>query len=103
MGAQLSADLRHITVGTGRQHTRTGSIDVGSGCVRADEGGLLAKPRNLALENGQAGFDVIARIRHGRDPTVGLSVTHGRTRQRPRWPGRLPEAVGLTQSRAAGG
>jgi hypothetical protein len=68
---QLSADLRHVTVGTGRQHAGSGSIYPGGSGVRAGEGGLLTKPRNLAFKDGKADLEVIVTIRHGRDPTAG--------------------------------
>lgn len=42
MGAQLSTDLRHITVGTGRQHAGRGSVGTG-------EGDLLAEAVYLVL------------------------------------------------------
>ena len=53
VGTQLSTDLRHVTVGAGRQHAGSGSIGTGSGSRRAGAGGLLTKPRNLTLEDGQ--------------------------------------------------
>ena len=70
MGPQLSADLRHVTVGTGCQHAGSGRIDAGTSGVRADEDGLLTQPSDLALKDDQAGFEGIIGIRHGRDPTV---------------------------------
>ncbi len=48
MGAQLSTDLRHITVGTGRKHAGGGSISAG-------EGKLLAEPDYFALKAGNPG------------------------------------------------
>jgi hypothetical protein len=48
----------------------SGSICAGDSGVRAGENGLLAKPRDLAPKDRLAGFDVIVRIRHGRDPAV---------------------------------
>ena len=76
MGAQLSTDLRHITVGTGRQHAGGGSISAG-------EGKLLAEPDYLALKAGNPRFEIINR--RGFDRTCrqpppmrprGLDLTH---------------------------
>jgi len=44
VGTQFSADLRHVTVGTGCQHASSGSICACSGGVRAGEDSPLAKP-----------------------------------------------------------
>jgi hypothetical protein len=71
VSTQLSADLRHVMISASRQHAGSGSISPGDSGFRAGEDGLLTKPSNLALKDGQAGFEVIGRVRHGRDPTVG--------------------------------
>ena len=56
--AQLSANLRHVTIGTGRQHA-------GADSVRAAERDLLAKPDDLVLQDGHPGLDVVGGVRHG--------------------------------------
>ena len=55
---QLSANLRHVTIRTGRQHAGTGS-------VRAAKRDLLAEPDDLALQDGHPGLDVVGGVRHG--------------------------------------
>jgi len=67
VGAQLSADLRHVMVGTTRQHAS--SCRFGAG-----KGDLVAKPEDLALQGGHAVLEIIRRVRHGRDPTGWLLV-----------------------------
>ena len=58
MCAPLSANLRHVTIGTGRQHA-------GADSVRAAERDLLAKPDDLTLQDGHPGLDVVGGVRHG--------------------------------------
>jgi hypothetical protein len=66
MGPQLSADLRHITVGTGRQHAGSGSIGTG-------DGNLLAEPDHLMLKAGDSRFEII--VRHGCNPNAARRCT----------------------------
>ena len=84
MCAQLSANLRHVTIGTGRQHAGTGS-------VRAAEHDLLAQPDDLALQDGHPNLDVVGGVRHcvillhliGRDALNGIRAICARTAARP--------------------
>jgi hypothetical protein len=65
VGTQLSADFRHVTVCADRQYPSSGIVDSGSS-FRAGENGLLAKPRDLALKDGEASL--------GSSPGSGMGV-----------------------------
>ena len=81
---QLSANLRHVTIRTGRQHA-------GTGRVRAAERDLLAKPDDLSLQDGHPNLDVVGGVRHcvillhliGRDALNGIRAICARTAARP--------------------
>ncbi len=57
MGPQLGPDLRHVMIGTSRQHT-------GGSSVGAGEGSLLTELGNLPLKDAHSSLKVIVGVRH---------------------------------------
>jgi hypothetical protein len=68
VSAQLSTNLRDVTIGTGSQHAGSSGVGTGGRSVGTGEGDLLAKPRYLLFKAGNPRFNIV--IRHGRDLTA---------------------------------
>lgn len=79
VGAQLSADLRDVMIGSGRRHTGDAGIRAGSSDVGAGEGSPIAKPGDLTLHGHQAGLEISAESGTG----VILSLTAPRAWDHP--------------------